>query len=81
MKIANILFAIQSHSSTHPYSWCKIEFKNLNKSGLPRTLKTLKKDYEAFVGSGADNMKAEKYKNVIHQSLISSDSEKSFILD
>ena len=76
MKMAKILCGIQSHSSTHPCCWCKIDSKNLNKIGQPRTLKTLKKDYEAFVESGADKMKAKEFKNVIHQSLISADSEK-----
>ena len=55
--------------------------KNLNKTSQPRTVETLKKDYEAFVESGADKMKAKELRNVIHQSLVSSDSEKSFIFD
>ena len=66
MQMANILCGIQTHSSTHPCCWFKIDSKNLNKTGQPRIPETLKKDYEAFFESGADNLKAKEFKNVIH---------------
>ena len=81
MKMANILSGIQSHSSAHPCCWCNIDSKSLNKTGQPRTFERLNKDYEAFVETGANYMKAKEFKNVNYQSLISSDSEKSFILN
>ena len=59
MKMANTLCGIQSHSSIQLYCWSNIDSKNLNKTGRPRTLETLKKDYEAIVESGAGNMKAK----------------------
>ena len=80
MKTANIVCGVQSHSSMHPCCWCDTDSKNLNLSGSPQTIESLKKHHKAFIESWADLKKAKAFKNV-HSPILTSSCEKSLVLD
>ena len=42
LRLANILCGLQAHSSSHPCSWCRIGFTNLEKAGALRALRSLR---------------------------------------
>ena len=78
--MGNIVYGIQSHSSMHPCCWCDTDSKNLNLSGSPRTIESLKENHKAFIESGANLKKAKAFKNV-HSPILTLSCKKSLVLD
>ena len=71
LKLANILCGLQAHSSSHPCSWCSIDFTNLEKAGALRTLGSLRESYKSFLSAGSILAKAKHTGNVVHPPFLS----------
>ena len=80
MKLANILFGLQAHTSSHPCSWCEVDSKNLGNSGALRSFGSLRACLKAFENSGSDLSKAKFFGNVVHDSIVRG-SDETLIID
>ena len=58
-------------SSKHPCLYCTVERQTLN-SGLPRTIGSLKKDFEKWVNAGGIKNKCKEFNNVQNYPLFES---------
>ena len=72
LKLANIICGLQSHSSSHPCTWCEVDSKDLSACGSPRIFGSLRKCFKAFQDNGQDYKRAKDFKNVVHEPLLSS---------
>ena len=80
MKLANILFGLQAHTSSHPCSWCEVDSKNLGNSGALRSFGSLRACLKAFENSGSDLSKAKFFGNVVHDPIVRG-SDETLIID
>ena len=80
LKMVNILYGLQAHSSSHPCAWCDIDAQNLEDAGTLRTLGSLRESFQAFRQSGGVLAKAKLTSNVVHNPIISGPNDK-LILD
>ncbi|XP_047125706.1 uncharacterized protein LOC124807639 isoform X1 [Hydra vulgaris] len=71
MKLANILCGLQAHSSSHPCTWCTAESSNLVNCGTLRTFGSLKQSFHAFSAAGSNTKNAKKFRNLVHESVLS----------
>ena len=79
LKLANILCGLQAHSSSHPCSWCSIDFTNLE-AGALRTLGSLRESYKSFLSAGSILAKAKHTDNVVRPPILSGAND-TLILD
>ena len=80
LKMINILLGIQSHSCSHPCSWCNISKQHLMRKGDQRTLGTLKELFWSYYDSKADKSKAKDFGNVVHPCMIKNVDESTPVL-
>ena len=80
LKLAKILCGLQAHSSSHPCSWCSIDFTNQEKAGALRTLGSLRESYKSFLSAGSILAKAKYTGNVVHPPILSG-ADDTLILD
>ena len=73
LKLANIIFGLMAHGSSHPCTWCDIEKSRLSEKGELRTLKSLTEKFWAWKEACSDEKKAKNYGNVIHLPLLKGD--------
>ena len=78
LKVANILCGLQGHTSKHPCCFCEVERESLHQDGAPRTLGSLRRNFEAFKSSGKPL--ASDFQNCIHEPILSG-SDETEILD
>ena len=69
LKLTNIVFGLQSHSSTYPCVYC-LSKKGFSESGLLRTLGFLKESVKAFKESGLTAKDGKLFYNTINEPLI-----------
>ena len=79
MKLANIC-GNQSYASSHLFTWCDVDAKNLASCGASRTFGSVKKNYYTFVSSGSDGKKAKRFNNTVDSPIISMPDD-SLIID
>nr|XP_047126851.1 uncharacterized protein LOC124807992 [Hydra vulgaris] len=70
MKVANIIYGLQTHSSTHPCTLCNVKSNCLAKSGNLRTLGSINSSLESFQQSGGVVANAKLFGNVIRKPII-----------
>jgi hypothetical protein len=82
MKVANILCGIQSHSSSHPCCWCDITSDNLQSKGKPRTIESIRTQFQLYTAHSRGNkLQAKKFLNVIHEPLIQAEETSKTVLE
>ena len=78
LKVANILCGLQGHASKHPCCFCEVAKESLHQDAAPRTLGSLRKNFEAYKSSGKPL--AADFQNCIHEPIFSG-SDETEILD
>ena len=81
MKVANIIFSLQTYSSMQPCTWCDVKSKCLAKSGNLPTLGSIKSSLKSFQQSDRVVANAKLFGNVIRKPIVSGpDSVLIFII-
>lgn len=61
LKLANILYGLMAHSSTHPCTWCNISKNKLHEKGLLRTVWNICEQHKKWTSNGVKIDKAKEF--------------------
>ena len=78
LKVANILCGLQGHTSKHPCCFCEVTKESLDQEATPRTIGSLRSNFEAFKLS--NKSAAAQFKNCVHEPILPG-SDDAEILD
>ena len=80
LKLGNVIFGLNAHSSSHPCCWCSVDKANLSNNATLRTLGRVADQYWMWQAAGAVPSSAKHYENCVHTGLVKGDRE-SLIID
>lgn len=75
LKLGNVIFGLNAHSSSHPCCWCNVDKANLSEEGILRTLGSITEQFWKWQEAGAVPSCAKHYENCVHTSLIKGESQ------
>lgn len=75
LKVANILFGLMNHSSSHPCTWCLSKKNTLHIIGEMRTIARCNENFNRFNDTNKARKDARKFYNCVNMPIIQSDKE------
>lgn len=75
LKVANILFGLMNHASSHPCTWCLAKKKLLEVAADMRTISRCNQNFNHYNDLKRVKKNAQKFENCVNMPIIQSDEE------
>lgn len=75
LKVANIIFGLMSHTSSHPCTWCLSKRISLDTIGEMRTIARCNENFKEFNDANKIKKNPKKFHNSVNMPIVQSDKE------